>query len=87
VNIQSSRAYEDAVRDGAEAAYLDSVGVSVELPNSIKTLGCVNCRVGDRLRHPEFKHLYCCGCPVRRSERTTPGGVSYDLDPEIAEGR
>lgn len=74
MTVESSYAYEDAVRAGNQDAYLESVGVQVELPEAVKKLGCVNCRVGDRLRHPECKHLYCYGCPIRqrRERRAAP---------------
>jgi hypothetical protein len=41
----------------------DAPAVS-DVPAGAKKLGCRNCRVGDRQRHPQLGMLYCDSCPV-----------------------
>lgn len=34
------------------------------VPLGALKLGCRNCRVGDRQRHPQIGMVYCASCPV-----------------------
>lgn len=42
----------------------------VDVPKGAKDLGCRNCRVGDRHRHPHLGLVYCAVCPVVRMAKS-----------------
>lgn len=40
------------------------------LPVGARNLGCRDCRIGDRTRHPELGVVYCASCPVTLRQQT-----------------